>query len=506
MLWLMVATQDMALRIEGLVKDYPGVRAVDGATVEVVRGEIHGLVGENGAGKSTLIKMISGVVRPDSGTMFVNGTPISFTSARDAYKAGISALHQELSLVPYLDATENIFLGRPYPTTRFRLIDWFSLRHAAKQIADLLDVDIPLDVPVGELSPATQTMIAIARAISVQATVLILDEPTASLSDQEIRRLFRVLHVLKQRGTSILYVSHRLEEIFEIADRITVMRDGRVVSTLPASQTSVDDLIRLMIGRSLSQVFPKRTRAPGRPLLEVAHLTSSKVSDISFVLHRGEILGIGGLAGSGRSEVLRLLFGAERRGGGTVTLDGKSVALQSPGHALRAGIAMVPEERRSQGLVLSQSVVENLTLAHLRSFALADIFLRPSHEALVAKGLVDRLRIKTADVGQNVAQLSGGNQQKVVMGKCLAGQVIVLLLDEPTRGVDVGTKFEIYQTIRGIADSGSGVLLVSSDLPELIGLSDRILVLHDGHLVVTVEADQLDQEELLRLCYGRPPA
>ncbi len=495
---------DALLRVEGIVKEYPGIRAVDGAALEVRHGEIHALVGENGAGKSTLIKVISGVVQPDSGRILLRGRPVSFRSVQEARRSGISTLQQELTLVPTLGAAENIFLGQPYPRRALVLVDWPALRRAAREALDLLGLQLPLDLPVNSFSPALQTMVAIAGALSRQASLLILDEPTASLTDEEVARLFDVLQSLKARGTSVIYVSHRLEEIFRIADRITVMRDGRTVATLEAREADVDTVIRLMTGRSMGQEN-RTSHAPGEPLLQVEGLRSSGLKGVSFVLHRGEILGVGGLAGSGRSQLLRCLYGAEPMLGGRVWLEGRPIAVRSPAEALRLGLAMVPEERRSQALVPNLALFQNVTLAHLKAYSLYGALLQRGRELAAAEALVRRLAVKARSLAQMVSQLSGGNQQKVVFARYLAGPVKVFLLDEPTRGVDVASKFEIHQIVRDLAARGSGILLVTSELPELMQLSRRILVLREGHQVGIFPAG-LSQEELLAHFYGRVAA
>jgi len=493
------------LRMQGITKDYPGVRAVNNVDFDVRRGEVHALVGENGAGKSTLIKILAGVILPDAGRIWLNGQELILRSAQDAFRAGLSFIHQELGLVPSLNGAENIFLGRPYPTKRLGLVDWSALYKQARELIAQLDTEVPLDVPVAQLSPAMRTMISIARALSIQASVVAMDEPTASLTDQEANHLFRVIRSLKQRGVSVIYVSHRLEEIFAISDRVTVMRDGQVVATCPTRDIDAAELIRLMVGRNLSKAYPPRRGMPGKPLLEVRNLNGSYLRGVSFTLHQGEVLGVAGLAGAGRTELLRLLFGADKPSGGSILLEGRPIKVPSPHAAFSMGIALVPEERHSQGLILTQSVAENITLAHLSTFAKGGFLLNTKREAAVVGRLVQALHIKAANIRQPVSQLSGGNQQKVVFAKCLAKPPKILLLDEPTRGIDVGTKFEFYRIIRQLAEQGTGILLVSSELSELLGLSDRLLVLHEGRAVAMLKPSEIDQQTLLAYCYGRRP-
>lgn len=491
------------LEVYGATKFFDGVRAVEDANLVVHAGEIHALVGENGAGKSTLIKLISGVLASDHGNITIDGVNLEVPSVHEAQRLGVATLHQELTLVPEFDAAENIFLGRRPPTNAFGLIRWRALRAEAASALQELGVSLPLGVPVAELSPALQTMVAIARALSREAKLLILDEPTASLTQREIDHLFEVLRQLRERGVSVLYVSHRLEEVFELCDRVTVMRDGTVVSTEHVASISIEQLIRLMVGRSPDQLFPERATSPGPLMLEATGLTGERVREVSFEVHRGEVLAIAGLAGSGRSELLRLVAGAQRRRTGTVALEGTPLSLKTPRAALAAGIALVPEERRTLGLVMTQSVSENLTATVLEQLALGRFIRRPARERRHAADSVRALQIKVHDIRQNVGELSGGNQQKTVLAKFLARRPRVLLLDEPTRGIDVGTKLEIYRIIRQLTEGGTAVVVVSSELPEVIGLADRIIVLREGELAGELAAATTDEHEILAHCYGR---
>lgn len=496
---------DVVLEARRLVKQFPGLRALDGVDLQLRRGEIHGLVGQNGAGKSTLIKILTGALIPDGGSIWRNGRPVRYRSPAEAAADGLAVVHQELSLVPTLTAAENLFLGRPYPRRAGSpLIDWTALRREAREVLARLHPGIPLDVPIGRLSPALQTLVAIARALALQASVLILDEPTASLTDQEVRHLFSVLRQLRSQGHSILYVSHRLREILEICDRVTVLRDGRVVASLPTRQLDGPELVRLMTGRQPDASRPARRRpAAGSPVLEVQGLCGHRLNGVSFTVLRGEIVGIAGLTGSGRSELLRLLAGAQRPRAGRILLDGRPAMLRSPQVALRMGVAMVPEERRAQALIPAASLKENISLAHLDAHALAGWVVRARAEERVVRSLVTQLRIRAAHLDQPVSQLSGGNQQKAVFARFLVRPPKVLLLDEPTRGVDVATKFQLYDIIRDLADRGTAVVMASSELDELLGLSDRILVLHEGALVACVDARATTEERLSALMYGR---
>jgi ribose transport system ATP-binding protein len=493
---------EVVYALKDITKNYPGVCAVDHASLSLLKGEVHGLVGENGAGKSTLIKIMAGVVHPESGHAYLNGESIPFYSGAAAFRLGLSFIHQEHNLVPYMSGAENIFLGRTYPTNRFGTIDWAGLNRRAASILLSLGVHVPVNVPINRLTQGDQSMISIARAFAGDAAIYVMDEPTASLTDDEIQALFAVITRLKSSGKTVLYVSHRLDEIFAICDRVTVMRDGGVVATRPVHELNQYELIRMMIGRSLTESYPPATSERGNLLLEVQGLTGLRVKGVSFQLHTGEILGFAGLVGSGRTEILRILYGADRLLSGKVLLNGKRFVPASPGHAIDQGIVLVPEERRSQGLVLGRSIQSNITLPHLGRFARSGVFLNPAREKEVSRRTASAVSLKSASLQQNVGQLSGGNQQKVVFARWLAGDTRILMLDEPTRGVDVGARFEIYRLIRELAAQGAGILLVSSDLNELLGLSDRVIVMREGAQMAELDAQEASQERVLRVCYG----
>jgi ABC-type sugar transport system ATPase subunit len=490
------------LATNSISKDFGPVRVVSDISLDLMPGSIHALLGENGAGKSTLIKILAGVVAPSEGTIEIDGIPCELRSVRDGQERGIVALPQELTLVPTMAAAENIFLGMRRGGLR-GISHRRALDQDAKVQLERLGQSIPLDVPVGELSAVQQTMVALARAIARDARVLILDEPTAALTDTETEQLFTVLRALRDEGTSILYVSHRLEEVFTLADTATVMRNGRHVWTKPINSINTNDVVAAMIGREHGQVFPARSTSKGEPLLTMKNIEGYRVAGISIEVRAGQVLGVAGLAGSGRSELLKIIAGAERAQGGSILLRGMDITRSSLASKMNAGIVYVPEERRSQGLVMSDTVQANIALANLRSLSVAGIALQ-SRERTTAKRRVAELQIKTTSVQQQVSELSGGNQQKVVLAKYLERKPKVLLLDEPTRGIDVGTKAEIYQLIRGLADKGMAVVVVSSEIPELIGIADEIVVLHEGHLTGTVAADQSSNESILHLCYRKP--
>lgn len=489
------------LEVRGITKHFDGVQALRGIDLEVRPGEIHALLGENGAGKSTLIKIITGLYQQDQGEVLVAGEAVDFANVRAAHRTGVVALYQELSIVPTISVAENIMLGAGTHAT-LGFVRWKELRTHAQGLLDRLGQKINLRRLAGGLSPVQQTMVAVARALSIDAKVLILDEPTAALTDTEIEGLFAVLRSLRAEGVAIVYISHRLEEVFALCDRLTVMRNGRTIVTKSVSDSSIDDVISTMVGREQNELYPERGTGGGKVVLSVEGLSGRRVRDVSFQVRAGEVLGVGGLAGSGRSELLRLLAGAQKNSAGIVQVDGITVVGRGVGRALDAGIALVPEERRAQGVILSAPIADNIAIANLKSVSPGGI-VSQRRIVQLAKRSLDELQIKASSVRQPVGQLSGGNQQKVVLAKMLARNPKVLLMDEPTRGIDVGTKAEIYRLIRELAAKGTAVIAVSSELPELIGLSDRILVMHEGRVSGEVEADGADDELILTYAYGR---
>ncbi len=492
-----------ALAARGIVKRFDGVHALEDAEFSVRPGEIHALLGENGAGKSTLIKVLTGVYAPDAGTVHRDGHEVAFANVRAANAAGVVALYQELSIIPTISVAENILLGEQTPSTG-GLVRWSEMRRrAAAQLEGINQRKIPLNALAGDLSPVQQTMVAFARALATDAKVLILDEPTASLTDTEIVELFAVLRALRERGVAIVYVSHRLEEVFELCDRLTIMRNGTHIVTKDVADSHIDEVISLMVGRNASEMFPARGTATDEIAIEIKNLTGRRVRNVSFVAHKGEVLGIGGLAGAGRSELLRIISGAQKHVGGEIVVAGETLP-HSPGvgRALDAGIALVPEERRSQGVILAASIQDNIAAANISAVSTGGIVSGAKISTITQRGIAD-LKIKARSPRQHVGELSGGNQQKVVLAKMLARRPRVLLMDEPTRGIDVGTKAEIYRLIRQLAAEGTTIIAVSSELPELIGMSDRILILHEGEISGDVPADSADDELLLSYCYGK---
>ncbi|MFB9378372.1 sugar ABC transporter ATP-binding protein [Kineococcus gynurae] len=498
-------TVQPALEAHDVLKHFDGVHALRGAHLSVRPGEIHALLGENGAGKSTLIKVVTGVYAPDGGTIRRNGEEVQFAGVRAANRAGVVALYQELSIIPSITVAENVLLGEQMPA-RGGVVDWRRMRQRARVHLERLNQRIPLDRLAGELSPVQQTMVSFARALATDAKVLILDEPTASLTDTEIRELFVVLRSLRDEGVAILYVSHRLEEVFELCDRLTVMRNGATITTKDVADSTIDEVISTMVGREPGSLFPDRGTATSTVSLAVEGLHGRRVKDVSFRAHAGEVLGIGGLAGSGRSELLRILAGAQKQTGGTVAVNGTVLPHRAAvPEMLAAGIALVPEERRSQGVVLAATIRDNIALANIPTVSSAGVVSGARISAIVERGMRD-LQIKAHGPRQPVGELSGGNQQKVVLAKMLARRPSVLLMDEPTRGIDVGTKAEIYRLIRRLAAEGTTVIAVSSELPELIGMSDRILIMHEGRVSGEVDAAEADEEILLSYCYGKADA
>jgi len=485
------------LQVRGLSKLFPGVRALDAVDFDVQTGEVHALVGENGAGKSTLIKILSGVHLPSAGQILLDASPVSISSPEQAQLMGISPVHQEVHLVPLLSVAENILLGRQ-PKGRFGLIDHRRMREIAGGY--LAELGMPIDPAetLAQLTVAKQQMVSIARALSVNARILILDEPTASMSDREAKLLFDIIRRLRARGLSVIYISHRLEEVFAVADRVTVLRDGRAVGSHAVGDITLNQVIQLMVGRELSDLFRKEEVAIGPPVLEVKQLNVRGVlHDISFTLHRGEILGVAGLVGAGRTELARALFGADRRDSGEVLLDGKPMNARSPGEAIAHGLGLAPEDRKQHGLIMGMSVAHNMTLANLfRRQRLGFINLRRERDT--AQDYVRRLGIRTPDVQRDVKFLSGGNQQRVVIAKWLETRPRVLILDEPTQGVDVGAKAEIHALMVDLARSGVGILMISSDLPEVLQMSDRLLVMHQGRITGCLGREEASQEQVMR--------
>ncbi|WP_370656737.1 sugar ABC transporter ATP-binding protein [Streptomyces sp. NBS 14/10] len=484
------------LRMEGVRKTFPGVVALDGVDFDLRRGEVHVLLGENGAGKSTLIKMLSGAHRPDGGRILVDGSPVRIHGAQDAERLGIATIYQEFNLVPDLSVAENIFLGRQ--PRRLGLIDRRTMNERAAELLARVGVDVSPTDRVRDLGIARLQMVEIAKALSLDARVLIMDEPTAVLTTEEVDKLFRIVRALRADGVGVVFITHHLEEIAALGDRVTVLRDGRSVTQVPAT-TEENELVRLMVGRSIEQQYPRQSAEAGASLLKVQGLTRNGVfHDVAFEVRAGEVVGLAGLVGAGRTEVVRAVFGADPYDAGTVEVLGERLPRHDVGAAMAAGIGLVPEDRKGQGLVLDASVQENLGLVTLRSATRAGLVDRAGQRRAAAR-ISEQLAVRMAGLEQRVRTLSGGNQQKVVIGKWLLADSKVLILDEPTRGIDVGAKVEIYQLINELTASGHAVLMISSDLPEVLGMSDRVLVMAQGRITGELNREEATQDAVMAL-------
>lgn len=495
-------TGEPVLRATGLAKDYGPVRVVADMDLTLHRASIHALMGENGAGKSTVIKMLSGAAKSTEGTMTLGQQPYTPASVHEAQQAGVVALPQEIVLVPSLTVADNVFLGLA-AHSRAGVLQRGEQRRIASEVLDRLGQRLPMSVPVGELSPVQQTMVALARALVRQARVLILDEPTAALTDAEIEQLFEVLRGLRDAGTSILYVSHRMEEVFALSDTVTVMRNGSLVWTKPIGELDQPAVVAAMIGRESQPHELTRRNRDTHVVLEVERLSGRRLTDVSFSVTRGMVLGVAGLAGSGRSELLRTLAGAQRARHGNIRFEGVDLTHASIREHMRHGVALVPEERRKQALMLGNSIAENIALANLSRVSRAAV-VNNRLVRTVAEQAMSALRIRATSITQVVGELSGGNQQKVVLGKYLEGEPRLLLLDEPTRGIDVGTKEEIHALVDRLAGDGMTVVVVSSEIPELLRMSDEIVVLREGRVTARLIATEADEETILTHCYRMP--
>ena len=498
-----VENADGFLRLVGISKSFPGVKALNDVHLNVRKGEVHGLVGENGAGKSTLMKILSGAYVKDEGEIYWQGEKVEINKPKDSEELGIAIIYQEFNLVPQLSISENIWLGRePLANKTLQLIDWTEMHKRTQKLLDELDLDFDPKRPVAGLGVASQQMVEIAKALSLNAKLLIMDEPTSALSKNEIDQLFSVIQALKDKGVSIIYISHHLEEVFEICDRGTVLRDGNYVATIDPKQTSKDELIQLMVGRTLDQQYPKVKAERGEEVLRVEHLNREGVlKDINFSAYAGEVLGISGLVGSGRTELVKAIFGADPIDSGKVFIYGKEVQISSPQSAIAAGMGLLPEDRKYEGLVLKLSVKQNVSMASLGKL-LKRGMLQLNIEKSKVMDFIDKLRILTPSIEKEVQNLSGGNQQKVVLAKWLASQSRILIFDEPTRGIDVGAKVEVYNLMNELVKNGVAVIMVSSEMPEILGMSDRIMVIHQGELACVINCKEATQEKILSAAMG----
>ncbi|MBA0177311.1 ribose ABC transporter ATP-binding protein RbsA [Pectobacterium carotovorum] len=490
------------LQLQGITKSFPSVKALSGAALNVYPGKVMALVGENGAGKSTMMKVLTGIYRKDAGSIHFLGQEVDFSGPKASQEAGIGIIHQELNLIPQLTIAENIFLGREF-TNRFGRIDWNKMYAEADKLLKRLNLRYDSRRMVGDLSIGDQQMVEIAKVLSFESKVIIMDEPTDALTDTETASLFSVIKELQSQGCGIVYISHRLKEIFEICDDITVFRDGQFIGERPVSDLEEDTLIEMMVGRKLEDQYPRSNKVPGEVRLKVQNLSGPGVDNVSFTVRKGEILGVAGLMGAGRTELMKILYGALPRTGGNVTLDGRDVVTRKPQDGLANGIVYISEDRKRDGLVLGMSVKENMSLTALRYFSHAGGRLKHAEEQLTVADFIRLFNVKTPSMEQPIGLLSGGNQQKVAIARGLMTRPNVLILDEPTRGVDVGAKKEIYQLINQFKEEGLSIILVSSEMPEVLGMSDRIIVMHEGRLSGDFPIEQATQEALMAAAVGK---
>jgi ribose transport system ATP-binding protein len=495
-------SESALLEVRQVTKRFPGVTALRNVSLTLGRGEVLAVIGENGAGKSTLMKILAGVQEPDSGQVVIDGADVTIDSVQRAQSLGVALIHQELNLSDNLDVGANIFLGRE--PMKYGLIDRRKIREESTELLKRVGLKVSPDTTVSRLPIGQQQLVEIARALSIDARVLIMDEPTSSLSQHEVDRLFEVVKELRNRGVSIVYISHRLGEVRELANRVTVLRDGENAGNLECGEITHDRMVELMVGRDISEFYARKSHEPGDVVLEVEKLITpaNPGHALSFSIRKGELVGVAGLVGAGRTEMLQVLFGVDSAVTGTIRIGGKVVQLRSPIDAINSGLALVPEDRKQQGLILDMAVRTNLGLAGLKRNRKPGGFLNNAIEAAESASMIQKLRIKTPDEKQIVQFLSGGNQQKVVLGKWLAMKPDVLLLDEPTRGIDIGAKQEIYTLMEQLAEEGVAILFVSSEMEEILGMSDRALVMHEGRISGELQRDELSEEAIMQLATG----
>ncbi|MDR1505757.1 MAG: sugar ABC transporter ATP-binding protein [Treponema sp.] len=486
------------LEMRNISKQFPGVKALEKVNLEVFPGEVHALVGENGAGKSTLMNILSGMFSADEGEIFFKNKAVQINSIRDSLALGISMIHQELMSVSALSVAENIYLGREFTIPFPGWIDQKRLVVKAQELLDNMKLDVDASVRMSSMSVAQQQMIEIAKAVSNRSRLIIMDEPTSAITETEVELLFGIIRSLKAQGIAVIYISHKLSEVFAIADRVTVLRDGFLISTKPAGELDSENLIVMMVGRELKDLYPKTPATTGDEILRVEHLSGKKYSDISFTLHKGEILGVVGLMGAGRTEIMRGIYGLDKKEAGDVYVHGRKIRIRKPSDAIREGIGLVSEDRKDYGLVLGMSVRENITLAALKKCCRLR-FISRKLEQKMAEREIRHFRIKAHSQLQQVIKLSGGNQQKVVLGKVLLNEPEIIILDEPTRGIDVGAKVEIYHMISSLASEGKGIIMISSEMPEVLGLSDRVIIIHEGRFKGEMKHGEATQENIMQI-------
>lgn len=493
---------DYLIDMTGIHKSFSSVQVLKDAAFQLKAGEIHALMGENGAGKSTLMKILTGVYKADAGTIKVKGKEAAFANPTEAEQNGVAIIHQELNVIPKLTVAENMFLGRQLVVGRTGIIRDKEMKKKTREYLQRLGVDLDPDASAESLSIGQQQMIEIAKALSKNAEVLIMDEPTAALTDREIESLFKIMNQLRSEGVGIVYISHRMEEIFRMCDRISVLRDGSFVGTEETANTTVEHIVRLMVGREIGDYYPERNSNIGEERLRVEGLSDGKkLSEISFSVKAGEVVGVAGLMGAGRTEIMRLLFGADKMKRGKVWIDGKEVRISHPAAAIQAGIVFVTEDRKHQGLILDMSVRENLSLTNYAYIAERGV-ISASKEKELSEQMIKRFNIRTRDAEQTVKSLSGGNQQKIAIGKWLGELPKVFIMDEPTRGVDVGAKKEIYNMMNELSEQGVAIIMVSSDLPEVLGVSDRVIVVHEGRIAAELGKEEMNQESIMLAATG----
>lgn len=485
------------LTLKNITKEFPGVKALDDVTINIERGTIHGLVGENGAGKSTLIKVLAGIYQPNKGEIILDGKPCRFNSPIEARRAGISVVHQEIKLAEPLSVAENMFLGNVQ--LKNGLVDWKGMRRRAREIVEDLGMDIDINAQVSSLTVAKKQIVEIMHAINNNSRILIMDEPSAVLTDRELEVMFRIVKQLRDKGITIIYISHRLDEIFGLCSNVSVLRDGRHIDTIPVASIDRQGLINMMVGREMGQEYPKEVGNVGGTILEVKNLSRGILQDISFEVKSGEVFGISGLVGAGRTELARAILGIDKPESGEVYVRGKKVHYRTFADAIRDGLGLIPEDRKLQGLVQIMSVKRNTTLVNMKRVLRAGV-ISSSLEEELSKEYADKLHVVTSSMETEVQYLSGGNQQKVVIAKWLFQNSEILFLDEPTRGIDVGAKVEIYRLINRMAKEGKTIIMISSEMPELLGMCDRIMVMHEGHKMGELNAAEATQEKIMALC------
>ena len=488
---------DYILELKGITKIFPGVKALDDVHFQLTKGEIHALMGENGAGKSTFIKVITGVHKAEQGDMYLDGEKVHFKSPKDAVKAGIAAIYQHVTAYPHLTVAENIFMG--HEEVKHGIIQWKKMNEKANALLKELNADFDASVEMESLSVAQQQMVEIAKALSMAAKIIIMDEPTAALTKSESEELYRITEKLRDEGASIIFISHRFEDMYRLASRVTVLRDGKYIGSYQVDKMANAELIRAMVGREISDLFPKSDVKIGGDVLQVKNLSrEGYFKDVSFHVKAGEIIGITGLVGAGRTEVAETIFGIHKYDSGEILLEGKKVDIRNPKDAMRLGIGLLPEDRQRQGLILEWGIGMNITISEIDRYAKYR-FLDEKKERSAAKELAERLNIKALTIFDKVNSLSGGNQQKVVVAKLLASELKIIILDEPTKGVDVGAKAAIYEIMGDLAGQGYAIIMISSEMPEILGMSDRIIVMCEGHLTGELSRNEASQEKILKL-------